>query len=178
MHEATTRTAALAGAYGHLVEVTARIASGLPATDLAGLPDSALREARDRIRAAIVNSEERWPASKITVTLSPVSLPKRGSAFDLAVAVAILAASGDVPQPPGNLLLLAELGLDGRLRPVPGTLPAVLTGTESGLDTAVVAPGNHAEASLAPGVTVIAADNLADLLVWLRGGPAPHPELP
>jgi magnesium chelatase family protein len=89
-----------------------------------------------------------------------------------------MAANGDLPELPGNLLFLSELGLDGRLRPVPGVLPAVLTATGSGLDTVVVATVNHAEASLVPGATVIAADSLADIVAWLRGGPAPKPEPP
>src|ERR1700689_4815456 len=90
---ARTFSVALVGVKGHLIEVEADIANGLPATILVGLPDTALREARDRIRAAIVNSGERWPNSKITVGLSPATLPKRGSGFDLAIAVAILAAA-------------------------------------------------------------------------------------
>ena len=84
---ARTFSVALVGVRGHLIEVEADIASGLPATILVGLPDTALREARDRIRAAIVNSGETWPNSKITVGLSPAALPKRGSGFDLAIAV-------------------------------------------------------------------------------------------
>ena len=88
------------GVEGHLIEVEADIATGLPATILTGLPDTALREARDRIRAAIVNSGERWPSSKITVGLSPATLPKRGTAFDLAIAIAIMAADGGLPRPP------------------------------------------------------------------------------
>jgi magnesium chelatase family protein len=178
MRTARTWTAALAGITGHPVTVEADISNGLPATVLHGLPDTALREARDRIRAAIVNSGERWPESKISISFCPVSLPKRGSAYDLAIAVAVMAANGDLPEPPDSLLFLAELGLDGRLRLVPGILPAVLAGTGPGLDTVVVAIANQAEASLAPGVTVIAADNLAAIAAWLRGGPAPQPELP
>ena len=129
---------ALVGVRGHLVEVEADIANGLPATILVGLPDTALREARDRIRAAIVNSGESWPNSKITVGLSPAALPKRGSGFDLAIAVAILAADDSLPlTAPAGKMFLAELGLDGRLRPVPGVLPAVVA-AEPGLDTVVV----------------------------------------
>ena len=94
---ARTFSVALVGVTGHLIEVEADIANGLPATILVGLPDTALREARDRIRAAIVNSGESWPNSKITVGLSPAALPKRGSGFDLAIAVAILAADDSVP---------------------------------------------------------------------------------
>ena len=178
MPTARTQAVALTGTEGHLVTIEADIAAGLPATILAGLPDTALREARDRIRAAIINSGEPWPESKITVSLYPVSLPKRGSAFDLAIAIAVMAANGGLPELPGDLLFLAELGLDGRLRPVPGVLPAVLAAAGSGLDTVIVATGNHPEASLAPGVTVIAADNLAGIVAWLRGGPAPQPGLP
>ena len=178
MRTARTQTVALTGTTGHLVTVEADVAFGLPATVLVGLPETALREARDRIRAAIVNSGERWPDSKITVSLSPASLPKRGSAFDLAIAVAVMAANGDLPELPSNLLFLAELGLDGRLRPIPGVLPAVVTATGSGLDTVVVATANRGEASLVPGTRVVAADKLADVVAWLRGGPAPQPELP
>jgi magnesium chelatase family protein len=166
---------ALVGVQGHLIEVEADIASGLPATILVGLPDTALREARDRIRAAIVNSGESWPASKITVGLSPAALPKRGSGFDLAIAVAILAAAEAVPASAlAGKMFLAELGLDGRLRPVPGVLPAVVAGA-CGAETVVVAVQNAEEATLVPGVEVIGASSLAEVIIWLRGGPPPSP---
>src|SRR6201996_4002659 len=129
---ARTYAVTLVGVRGHLIEVEADIASGLPATILVGLPDTALREARDRIRAAIVNSGESWPNSKITVGLSPASLPKRGSGFDAAIAVAVLAAAEAVPAAAlARAMFLAELGLDGRLRPVTGVLPAVLAAAAS-----------------------------------------------
>jgi magnesium chelatase family protein len=173
---ARTRSVALVGVEGHLIEVEADIANGLPATILVGLPDTALREARDRIRAAIVNSGENWPQAKITVGLSPASLPKRGSGFDMAIAIAILAAAGALPlSSPAGKMFLAELGLDGRLRPVPGVLPAVVAADESGVDTVVVAAENEAEARLVPGVRVVAAASLAEVAIWLRGGPAPAP---
>jgi magnesium chelatase family protein len=166
---------ALVGVQGHLVEVEADIASGLPATILVGLPDTALREARDRIRAAIVNSGESWPAAKITVGLSPAALPKRGSGFDLAIAVAILAAAEAVPASAlAGKMFLAELGLDGRLRPVPGVLPAVVAGAR-GAEIVVVAAQNAGEAALVPGVRVIGANSLSEVIVWLRGGPPPSP---
>jgi magnesium chelatase family protein len=159
---------ALVGVQGHLIEVEADIASGLPATILVGLPDTALREARDRIRAAIVNSGENWPAAKITVGLSPAALPKRGSGFDLAIAVAILAAAEAVPASAlAGKMFLAELGLDGRLRPVPGVLPAVVAGA-CGAQTVVVAPQNAEEAALVPGVEVIGAGSLAEVR-WRAG---------
>src|SRR6202034_4325166 len=151
---------ALVGVRGHLIEVEADIANGLPATILVGLPDTALREARDRIRAAIVNSGASWPNSKITVGLSPAALPKRGAGFDLAIAVAVLAAADAVPAAAlSRKMFLAELGLDGRLRPVPGVLPAVVA-AEGDVDTVIVAAQNVAEASLVPGVRVIGANSL------------------
>ena len=178
METARTRTATLIGTEGHLVEVEAGIAPGLPATIVTGLPDTALREARDRVRAAIINSGERWPASKITVCVRPATLPKRGSAYDLAIAIAIIAANGDLPAPPEGVMFLAELGLDGRLRPVPGVLPAALAAARAEITTIVVARVNEAEAGLVPGLTVIAADNLAEVAAWVRGGPPPHWEPP
>jgi magnesium chelatase family protein len=199
---ARTYSVALVGVRGHLIEVEADIASGLPATILVGLPDTALREARDRIRAAIVNSGESWPNSKITVGLSPATLPKRGSGFDLAIAVAILAAAEAVPVDAlAGKVFLAELGLDGRLRPVPGVLPAVVAAADAGgstvsnggavtngsallnggavlnagtVQTAVVAAPNVAEAALVPGMRVVGASSLAEVIVWLRGGPEPE----
>ena len=178
METATALTAAVIGVEGHLVEVEAGISHGLPATILIGLPETALREARDRIRAAIVNSGEQWPGSKITVGLSPATLPKRGSAYDLAIAVAILAAAEAVPAAAlAGKMFLAELGLDGRLRPVPGVLPAVVA-AEAGVDTVVVAVQNAAEAALVPGVRVIGANNLLQVITWLRGGPPPPVPVP
>jgi len=178
MKAARTRTATVIGVEGHVVEVEADVAPGLPATIVTGLPDTVLREARDRVRAAIINSGECWPASKITVGLYPAMLPKRGSAYDLAIAIAIMAANGDLPAPPESIMFLAELGLDGRLRPVPAVLPAALPAAGAEISTIVVATANHAEASLAPGLTVIAADNLTEVAAWLRGGPPPHPQPP
>jgi magnesium chelatase family protein len=172
---ARTHSVAIVGVQGHLIEVEADIAQGLPMTILIGLPDTALREARDRIRAAITNSGESWPQQKITVGLSPASLPKRGSGFDLAIAVAIMAANDALPLSAlAGKMFLAELGLDGRLRPVPGVLPAVMT-AEPCVDTVVVAAENAAEARLVPGVRVVAAGSLAEVAIWLRGGPAPTP---
>ena len=175
---ARTYSVALVGVEGHLIEIEADIAQGLPAMILVGLPDTALREARDRIRAAIVNTGESWPQTKITVGLSPATLPKRGSGFDLAIAIAVLAAADALPlSSPAGKMFLAELGLDGRLRPVPGVLPAVAA-AEPSLDTVIVAAENAAEASLVPGVRVVAAGSLQEVTIWLRGGPLPTPPPP
>ncbi len=171
---ARTYAIALVGVEGHTVEVEADIANGLVGLLLVGLPDTALREARDRIRSAIVNSGQEWPQRKITVGLSPASLPKRGSAFDLAIAVAILAAAGALPSAAlAGLVLLGELGLDGRLRPVRGVLPATASASGAGFGTIAVPRVNAPEAALMPGVRVLAVPTLVGLLTYLRGDRCP-----
>jgi len=175
---ARTYSVALTGVAGHVVEVEADIANGLPGMTLVGLPDTALREARDRIRAAVVNSGEQWPQRRITIGLSPASLPKRGSWFDLAIAIGILAAAGSVPRDAARgVMCLGELGLDGRLRPVRGVLPAVAAAARQGFGTVLVAAQNAAEAALVPGVAVIAAGSLTAAADWLRGTPGLHDDV-
>ena len=166
---ARTHAIALVGVQGHAVEIEADIENGMVALLLVGLPDTALREARDRIRAAIVNSGETWPNRRITVGLSPASLPKRGSGFDLGIAVAILAAAQAVPAGRlSGLVLIGELGLDGRVRPVPGVLPAAAAAAAAGFGAVAVAAENAAEAALVPELRVIAAPSLAAMAAWLR----------
>jgi magnesium chelatase family protein len=170
MSLARTHSIALVGVEGHPVEIEADIENGLPGLLLVGLPDTALREARDRIRAAIVNSKEEWPSRRITVGLSPASLPKRGSSFDLGMAVAILSAAGVVPEAGlSDLMFIGELGLDGRLRPVRGVLPAVAAAAAAGFRIVAVPAENAQEAALVPGMRVVAAASLGSLLAWLRG---------
>ena len=170
---ARTSSVALVGVTGQVVEIEVDIANGLVGMILVGLPDTALREARDRIHAAIVNSGEKWPQRKITVGLSPASLPKRGSWFDLAIAVGLLAAAGTVPRAASDgVMFFGELGLDGRLRPVRGVLPAVAAAAEDGrFGTVMVAEQNAPEAALVPGMRVIAAASLTAATDWLRGTP-------
>src|SRR5258708_32593592 len=167
---ARTHSIALMGVEGHPVEIEADIENGLVGLLLVGLPDTALREARDRIRSAIVNSKEKWPNRRITVGLSPASLPKRGSSFDLGIAAAILAAAGAIP-PEGisDLMFIGELGLDGRLRPVRGVLPAVVAAAAAGFRVVAVPADNAPEACLVPEMRVVAASSLSSLLEWLRG---------
>jgi magnesium chelatase family protein len=175
MSLARTHSIALVGVEGHPVEIEADIENGLPGLLLVGLPDTALREARDRIRAAIVNSKEEWQNRRITVGLSPASLPKRGSSFDIGIAVAILSADGVIPPAGiGDLMFLGELGLDGRLRPVRGVLPAVAAAAAAGFRSVAVPEENAAEASLVPGMRVVAACSLGSLLAWLRGQAGPR----
>ena len=168
---ARTHSIALVGVQGHHIEIEADIENGLVALLLVGLPDPALREARDRIRAAIINSKEAWPQRRITVGLSPASLPKRGSSFDVGIAVAILGAAEVLPAASlADMLFIGELGLDGRLRPVRGVLPAVVAAAAAGFGTVVVPADNAPEAALVPGIRALAADSLGSLLGWLRGG--------
>jgi magnesium chelatase family protein len=169
MPVALTYSIALVGVEGHPVAIEADIQNGLPGLLLVGLPDTALREARDRIRAAVVNSQEQWPQRRITVGLSPASLPKRGSGFDAGIAVALLAAAGTVPPAAiGGLAFLAELGLDGDLRPVRGVLPAVAAAAAAGFSRVAVAEASAPEAALVPGIQVLGAPTLRALLAWLR----------
>jgi magnesium chelatase family protein len=169
---ARTYAMALAGVQGHVVEIEADIENGLPALFLVGLPDTALREARDRIRSAIVNEGRSWPMRRVTVGLSPASLPKRGSAFDVAIAVAILAADEVVTQERiAGTVFIGELGLDGRLRPVPGVLPSVAGAAATGFGRVVVPPENAPEALLVPGMEIVSVPSLGALVGWLQGEP-------
>lgn len=170
MSYAKASSVALVGLVGHLVEVEADLAPGVPTVTLSGLPDTALHEARDRVRAALVNSGEQWPNRRITVNLRPASLPKHGSLFDLPIAVTVLAGAGMLPLAPlGGVVLLGELGLDGAVRPVRGVLPCLLAAAQAGIRKAVVPWGNVAEASLVPGLTVRATDTLRRLIDFVRG---------
>ncbi|MEV4223530.1 YifB family Mg chelatase-like AAA ATPase [Nonomuraea sp. NPDC049725] len=174
MAVASTRSVALVGVTGSTVEVEADVGSGLAGMHLIGLPDTALSEARERVRSAMVNSHYAWPDARITVSLFPASLPKRGSQFDLAIAVAILGAAGLVPaQRVAEMFFLGELGLDGRLRPVRGVLPSVLGAAGDGAATVVVPAANAAEAALVPGVRVVPVADLRRLVEWLRRGDPP-----
>ena len=122
-----THSVSLLGMHGAVVEIEADISAQLPGFVLIGLPDAALGEAKDRVRAAIANAGFDLPHHKVTINLSPAALPKHGSGFDLGIAVAVLAASGEVSvESIDRVLHLGELGLDGRLRPITGVLPAVL----------------------------------------------------
>ena len=163
----------LIGLDGHVVEVEADLAAGIPAFVLIGLPDTTMQEARDRVRAAVVNSGRAWPQKRITLALSPAALPKRGSAFDLAMAVAVLVASEALPAAAGEgSVLLGELSLDGRVRPVPGVLPAAFTAARAGVRRLVVPAANVAEAALVPGLDVVGVADLPALLAFLTGAAA------
>jgi magnesium chelatase family protein len=174
---ARTHAIALVGVQGHVVEIEADIENGLVALLLVGLPDTALREARDRIRSAIVNSGQSWPNRRITVGLSPASLPKRGSGFDVGIAAAILAADRQVCAARlADTVFVGELGLDGRLRPVTGVLPAVAAAAAAGFGRVVVPPQNLPEAALVPDMRIVAPATLGALLNWLDDNRPPRGE--
>lgn len=154
-----------------LVEIEADVSSGLPGVCLVGLPDTALRESRDRVRAAITNSGYEWPQARVTLALSPATMPKSGSVYDIAIAVAVLSAKMKHPWPIlEKVVLLGELALDGRVRPVRGVLPAVLAARHAGRPTVVVPVENMAEAALVTGIEVLGVRTLPDLTAWLDGG--------
>lgn len=159
-----TRAVALVGLAGHVVEVQAHLAASVPGFVLVGLPDTALSESRDRVRAAVASSGLTWPQRKITVNLSPAALPKSGTGFDLAIAVATLAGARLLPASAvEGVVHLGELGLDGRLQPVRGVLPAVAAAVDAGFRDVVVPAADVAEASLVPGARVVGAVSLADV---------------
>ncbi|NDL59338.1 YifB family Mg chelatase-like AAA ATPase [Phytoactinopolyspora mesophila] len=170
------RSVALVGVQGTVVDIDVHI-GGMPGFTLVGLPDASLYEARDRVRAAVLSSGESWPLQKITVSLSPAALPKRGSHFDLGVAVAILAAADEVPESATlGVVFFGELALDGRLRSVPGVLPAVLAASKAGVRRVVVPERNVGEARQVPGVSVVGTRSLRQTLAVLRGVDVPDDE--
>ncbi len=151
---------ALLGVSGRLVEVEAHLTSQLPAFRIIGLPDTALGEARERVRSAASNAGCPLPARRITVNLTPAAVPKRGSGFDLAIAMAVLVASGSAPGLPAATVHLGELGLDGRLRPVLGIVPMLLAARDAGVRRAVVPTGNLDEARIVGGIDLVPVDSL------------------
>ncbi|MCP2287497.1 YifB family Mg chelatase-like AAA ATPase [Nocardia amikacinitolerans] len=173
---------AVAGVDGQLVEIEADIGQGLPSVHLVGLPDTALSESRDRVRSAVANSGEKWPDGRVILALSPATLPKIGSVYDLALAVSVLDAAGAVPSERlAKTVLLGELALDGRVRRVRGILPAVITARNAGCSTVVVPECAMAEAGLVEDVEVFGAASLRAVVAWLRGEaalPKPSGELP
>ncbi|WP_069886331.1 YifB family Mg chelatase-like AAA ATPase [Streptomyces luteocolor] len=174
---ARTCSVALVGVEGVVVEVQADLEPGVAAFTLVGLPDKSLSESRDRVRAAVVNSGGEWPQKKLTVGLSPASVPKSGSGFDLAVASAVLGASERIdPKVLADIVMIGELGLDGRVRPVRGVLPAVLAAADAGYEQVVVPECTAAEAALVPGISVLGVRSLRQLIAVLTDEPVPEEE--
>ncbi|NQX10031.1 YifB family Mg chelatase-like AAA ATPase [Microbacteriaceae bacterium VKM Ac-2855] len=162
-----TRSVGLVGFSGAMVDVEAHSGDGKPNFAIIGLPDAALSQARERVRSAASNSGCDIAEFRITINLSPASMPKQGSVFDLAIALATVAALGEVPaESVARVVHLGELGLDGRLRPVPGILPAVIAAARAGCRRVMVPTANATEAALVEGVEVIPVSSLAAAAVW------------
>lgn len=165
MSSATTLAVALNGLAGSIIEVEAHCANGLPAFVLVGLADTAIKEARERVRAAINAVGISWRERRVTVNLSPADIPKTGTGFDLALAVALLSAGGYInPALARGIVHIGELSLDGFLRPVRGVLPAVNAAVAAGYNTVIVPTQCADEARLVPAAQVIGASNLAQVL--------------
>ncbi len=167
-----TYSVALDGIHGRVVAVEADIQDGVPGWSLSGLPDTCVSEARDRCRAAMVNSAEKWPDRRVTVAMYPADVRKTGSHYDLAIALALLVAKKSIP---GDGLrksaVFGELALDGRLRSVPGVLPAAVSALDAGLERVIVPASNVEEARLVDGLEVIGVRSLRECMAILSGTP-------
>ncbi|MDE0911709.1 MAG: ATP-dependent protease, partial [Myxococcota bacterium] len=152
---------ALTGIDGVCVEVEVRISSQLPRVDIVGLPEAAVRESAARVRAAISSIGEKFPDRRVTINLAPANLKKSGAGLDLPIAVGILAASGAIEaEAIEGRVFIAELALDGRLRPVRGALAQVIAARDKGCTAAFVAEENANESAVAPGIEVFGANDL------------------
>src|SRR5690606_5940287 len=178
---------AVAGVDGRLVEIEADIGQGLPSVHLVGIPTRRSSDLRDRVRSAVANSGEKWPDGRVILALSPATLPKVGSVYDLALAASVLNAADAVPSTRlAETVLLGELALDGRVRRVRGILPAVMTARTAGCPRVVVPREALPEAGLVQGIEVLGARSLRELVTWLRGegvlavpdGPVPDTTVP
>ena len=165
----TVRSLGLSGVSGYEVSAECFLSGGLPAFDVVGLPDAAVREARERVRAAVKNCGAKFPVSRITVNLAPAGQKKAGTIYDLPIFVGLLAAGGDLPAPPEDAAFIGELSLTGSLRSVTGVLPMALAAARAGIRRLFVPAANAAEATLAGGLTVYGVENVAALTAHLRG---------
>ncbi len=163
--------AATIGVDARLIEVEINISGGLPKYFLVGLPDRAISESRDRIESALKNAGVSFPRGRITVNLAPASLPKEGSLFDLPIALGLLAASGQISTDKlGLSLVLGELALDGKLRPVKGVLSMAVEARDQGLKYLVVPCGNAKEAAVVEGIEVLGINSLPEVIAWIQDG--------
>jgi magnesium chelatase family protein len=163
---------ALFGVDGVVVEIEADIGGGRPRTQIVGLPDASLNEAKERVRAAVRNSNHKWPDELVTLALSPATLPKGGASYDLALACVVLVAAGLEPvEPLEKTVLLGELALDGRVRAVRGVLPGLIAARRAGMHRAIVPAQALQEAALVSDLEVLGAEHLTEVLTWLGGEP-------
>ncbi len=163
------RSFGVSGVGGYAVELEVYITNGLPAFDIVGLPDTAVKESRERVRAAVKNNGYKFPVSRITVNLAPADRKKAGTLYDLPMLIGILAACGEIDAPKDDCAFLGELSLTGELRPISGALPMAIAAEREGVKRLFVPAENAAEAAFAEGVTVYPVENAAQLIRHLRG---------
>lgn len=168
------------GIDGYVVTVETHISGGLPAFDIVGLPDNAVKEAKDRVRSAIKSSRFSYPASRITVNLAPSDIKKTGAVYDLPILLGILSASGEIPCVNEKYAFAAQLSLDGSLRGVRGILPMAIKAKEEGFTHFFVSVENANEASVVDGLAVIPIQNISELTEILKGEkqPVSHTYIP
>lgn len=165
----SVRSLGLSGINGSVVRVECFISNGLPAFDIVGLPDAAVKEARERVRAAAKTSGLKFPTGRITVNLAPASLKKAGTHYDLPILISIMSACDLVKRPSSKSALLGELSLDGQIRPVNGVLPMAVAAKNAGIETIYVPAENAPEATLSHGPAIIPVKTVAELVSALNG---------
>ncbi len=174
MRVGSTLCAGLIGLRAGLVEIEAFVSQGLPAFTLIGLPDTSLGEARERVRSAVTAAGYPWPQTRVTVNLAPAAMPKHGTSYDLAIALAVLSAGRWLQQDLSHTLILGELNLDGSVLPVTGLLPILLEARRAGVTSAVIPAGNRDEARMVPGIDCLPVSHLAQAVARLGGRPGRH----
>lgn len=172
------RSLGLTGIAGYEVGVECFLSGGLPAFDVVGLPDAAVRESRERVRAAVKNCGAKFPVSRITINLAPAGRKKEGTLYDLPIFLGLMTAAGELDTPPQDAAFLGELSLTGALRPVRGVLPMAMAAQRAGIKTLYVPAENAAEATLAEGLTVYGAETAEALVRHLKGQQRLSPAVP
>ena len=172
------RSLGLGGIRGYEVSVECYLSSGLPAFDIVGLPDTAVREARERVRAAVKNTSMKFPVSRITVNLAPADTKKAGTVYDLPILLGILAATGDIKPIPDDCAFFGELSLSGEVRGVPGALPMALCAQRSSIKKLFVPAGNAVEASYATEVSIFPVSDVKEIIAHLNGESEITPVVP
>ena len=166
---AKTKSYGVSGVGGYPVSVEVNISNGLPAFDVVGLPDAAVKESRERVRAAVKNNGYRFPVSRLTVNLAPADKKKAGTVYDLPILIAILAAAGEIKPPPADCAFLGELSLTGELRPITGALPMAIAAEREGVKSLFVPAENAPEAAFAENVAVYPVQTVSQLIRHLKG---------
>lgn len=176
----SVKSMGVSGVGGYMVAVEVYISNGLPGFEIVGLPDAAVKEARERVRAAIKNNGYRFPVSRMTVNLAPADKKKAGTVYDLPILIGILSASGDIEKPGEDCAFIGELSLTGELRPVAGALPMAIAAMRRGVKRLFVPADNADEAAFAQDISVFPVENVEQLIKHLRGEisipPAKQPE--